>query len=245
MYFDRTIADFIAMGENIPPDKKLTLRAIKDIHDWNAREFALRPTTQTPGQSLAQMREVRNTVRKLIAEMKDSDLNRKCWMHLLMGWITVRDALIAIIVHNIAEYQKLWVRTGKRGPALSPSLTHLRLLFMMGFMNQTFKKDAAGNMKFTMTWNFSGEGGGAWTFYVADGKSTVKEEKANNPDLMMTIKPEMLQMMIAKFKSPIVLMLTGEMKVKGMGKMGMFGKLFPEPKPDQVLALDAVSLVVG
>ena len=92
MYFDKTLAGFIEMGENVPPDKKLTLRSMKDLHDWNAREFAKRPSTQTVEQSLAQMRDARDNVRKLIAGMNETGLNRKTWMHLLMGWITVRDA---------------------------------------------------------------------------------------------------------------------------------------------------------
>jgi putative sterol carrier protein len=245
MYFDKTIADFIVMGENIPPDKKLTLRSLKDINDWNAREFAKRPTTQTPEQSLAQMREARNTVRKLITGMNENDLTRKAWMHLLMGWVTVRDLLTTILVHNIAEYQKLWVRTAKRGPALSPSLIHLRLAFVMNFMGQTFNKEAAVNTQFTMTWNFTGDGGGAWTFHVADGMCTLKEEMTDKPDLIITMKPETLQLMLAKFKSPFVLMLTGEMKVKGFSAMGKMNKLFPEPKPEQVVSLSAEGLAVG
>ena len=36
---------------------------------------------------------------------------------------------------------------------------------------------------------------------------------------------------------PPLLMLTGKMKVKGLMKMGTFGKLFPEPKPDQIITV--------
>ena len=33
--------------------------------------------------------------------------------------------------------------------------------------------------------------------------------------------------------APPLLLLTGQMKVKGLGAMGTFAKLFPEPRPDQ------------
>ena len=45
----------------------------------------------------------------------------------------------------------------------------------------------------------------------------------------------MMIKMRAGMVKPTLAMLTGKIKVKGMGKMGTFGKLFHPPKPDQEL----------
>jgi len=47
------------------------------------------------------------------------------------------------------------------------------------------------------------------------------------------MKPENFHKLVAKMTPPPLLMLTGQMKIKGFGAMGTFAKLFPEPKPDQ------------
>jgi hypothetical protein len=44
---------------------------------------------------------------------------------------------------------------------------------------------------------------------------------------------------------PPLLMLTGQMKVKGLMAMGTFGKLFPEPRPDEIIAAPSGGMPVG
>jgi hypothetical protein len=47
------------------------------------------------------------------------------------------------------------------------------------------------------------------------------------------MKPENFHKLVAKMTPPPILMLTGQMKIKGFGAMGTFSKMFPEPTPDQ------------
>jgi putative sterol carrier protein len=59
-------------------------------------------------------------------------------------------------------------------------------------------------------------------------------------DLRITMKPENFHKLVAKMTPPPLLMLTGQMKIKGFGAMGTFAKLFPEPKPDAQLSPSAL-----
>src|ERR1051325_10878211 len=177
--------------------------------------------------------------------MTEADLDAKACMPLIFGWFTKRDLIQAIVVHNLAEYWKLWIRTGKKSPAPSPNAVHARLNFMMHFMPVSLNKELAAKHRLTVVWQFDGPGGGSWTFRVRDGACTVTEEHAAGADLVIRMKPETFHKIVAKMTPPPLLMLTGQMKVKGFGKMGLFGKLFPEPRPDQIIdANEAAAMVM-
>jgi putative sterol carrier protein len=235
-YFDRTMAKYLRFGAGIPDGEQLHLRSMGEVNKWNERELASRSPTHSVQDSLAAMRNSRDEVRSFLANATETDLDGRCWMPLIFGWATARDTLQAIIVHNVAEYWKLWLRTGKRGPAPSEAAIHLRLGFMMGFLPMTLNKELAAKKSFTLTWNFDGPGGGAWTFRVADGKCVVSESPASDADLTITMKPENFHKLITKMTPPPLMMLTGEMKVKGLRAMGTFAKMFPEPKPGTMLS---------
>lgn len=233
-YFDRMITKALREGPNSPPDR-MHLRSLGDLNDWNRREFAKRPAGQTAQQSLEQMRASREELRDLVRSMSEQQLDQKAWMPLIFGWAPSRSVAQASVVHNLAEYWKLWIRTGKKAPAPSPSAVHVRLDFMMRFMPASMNRELAAKTPFTAVWHFDGPGGGAWTFRVRDGACTVTEELAAPADVTITMKPETFHKIVAKMTPPPLLMLTGEMKVKGFLKMGTFGKLFPEPKPEQII----------
>jgi hypothetical protein len=81
-----------------------------------------------------------------------------------------------------------------------------------------------------------GAGGGDWTIRVADGVCYVTEGCAGAADLTMTYRDADTFLATAKnVQNPMLAMLTGKLHVQGFRNMGTFGKLFAEPKPDQVL----------
>ena len=232
-YFDGTMAKYLTGGANVPESDRLHLRSMGDLNEWNRRELAKRSPNHTVQDSLAEMRRQRDVIRRTLASMSEQDLDAKAWMPLIFGWVTARDLLQAIIVHNVAEYWKLWLRTGRHAPAPSPAAIHFRLNFMMAFMAKTVNKELAVRKPFTVVWNFEGPGGGAWTFNVADGACNVSESLPPRRDLEIVMKPENFHKLVAKMTPPPILMLTGQMKIKGFGAMGTFSKMFPEPTLDQ------------
>jgi putative sterol carrier protein len=234
-YFDGTLAKYLEYGANVPANDKLHLRSMGELNEWNRRELAKRGPTHTVADSLKEMRQSRETVRRFIERITEADLERRTWMPLIFGWTDAREVLRAIIVHNVAEYWKLWIRTGKRSPAPSPDAVHVRLDFMMKFLPVSMNRELAAKKPFVMTWNFTGPGGGTWTFNVANGQCTVETSPPSRADLTITMAPENFHKLVAKMTPPPLLMLTGQMKIKGFGAMGTFAKLFPEPKPDQII----------
>ncbi|HEX5070354.1 MAG TPA: SCP2 sterol-binding domain-containing protein [Vicinamibacterales bacterium] len=243
-YFDQMTAKSLREGANAPPDR-MHVRSVGEMHAWNRRELASRKPGHTVQDSLRLMREAREVLRRQIEGMTDQQLQGKAWMPLLFGWSPAWSVAQAAVVHNVAEYWKLWLRTGQRTPPPSPDAIHVRLDFMMRFMPAAMNKELAARTPFTAVWNFTGPGGGAWTFRVRDGQCTVSEELASPADVMLTMKPEVFHKMVAKMSSPPVLMLTGQLKVKGLGKMGTFGKLFPEPRLDQIIEPPAAGIIAG
>ena len=234
-YFDAMIAKYTLAGSDVPETDRLQIHSMGEMNEWNRRELARRSATHTVKDSLAEMRAQRDAIRALLAAMTERDLDDAAWMPLIFGWTTKRGLLQACIIHNVAEYWKLWIRTGKRRPAPSPAAVHLRLDFMMRFMPASMNQELAAKKPFVMTWNFDGPGGGAWTFNVANGSCTVTDTAEPSANLRITMKPENFHKLVANMSPPPMLMLTGQMKIRGFGAMGTFAKMFPPPRPDQRL----------
>ena len=140
-YFDCTLAKYLAYGPNVPDDDRMHLRSMGEIDEWNRREFARRAPSHGVVDSLSLMRQSRDAIRRHLQQMTEADLERKTWMPLVMGWATVRAVLQAVIIHNVAEYWKLWIKTGKRSAAPSPAAVHLRLDFMMSLMPASMNRE--------------------------------------------------------------------------------------------------------
>jgi hypothetical protein len=89
---------------------------------------------------------------------------------------------------------------------------------------------------FTALMSVGGPGGGDWTARIAGGTCTVSEERDSTADITMTYRDaDTFLTTMRGMQNPMVAMLTGRIRVRGFRNMGTFGKLFAEPKPDQVL----------
>jgi len=96
--------------------------------------------------------------------------------------------------------------------------------------------------EFTLVMSFTGPGGGDWTFRVASGTCTVAEGRADRADLILTQSPEGLVKTMAKLQNPLLALLTGRMRVRGLRALGTFGKLFPPPQPGTAFATPPTDL---
>jgi hypothetical protein len=232
-FFDRIlVAEPLKRWSQVPEQDRFLLRSLKDINEWNAREFAKRPATQTPEKSLEEMRASREAIRQTVAPWTDQDLGQPVWEPLLLGSTTAGDVLTACIVHSVGEYTELRLRLERKTPELRPTATHTRLNFMMSFMGLTVNRERAKRTPFTMVWNFTGPGGGTWTFRVANGRCSVTEERTSKAELTLRMRPETFEKLTRKMSNPMLLMFKREMKVRGFRKMRTFSQLFPEPKPE-------------
>jgi DinB family protein/SCP-2 sterol transfer family protein len=235
-YFDRqVIANGIARGQDVPTHERRVMSTMVELNDWNVRNFAGRPATQTVEQSLAQMRASRDAIRQAVAGLSDADLVRPVWSPLPGGgWQTVRSALEGCTAHTWNHLMELRLRLKRTSPAPTPSQTHRALAFYMNIFPSMCNRAQAANTHFTSVMEFTGPGGGAWSLHVADGTCCAVEERAPRPDLVLTQSYETFQATMIGAQNPVLAMLTGKIKVRGLRNMGTFGKLFPPPKPDTI-----------
>lgn len=239
-YFDRdTVAPPVERGAEVPDDVVRSIhRTARELNAWNARKFAERPPDQTVERSLEQMREAREAVRRAAARLTDGDLDRPAFVPVLgIGWRTIRVALDSCVAHTWSHVIEMRLRIGVGGRVPTGSATHRALGFFARVVCWFVDPGEAAKGPFTLTLDFTGAGGGAWTIFVRDGACSVAEGRAGRADVVLTQSPETFVKTYTQMKSPLVLMLTREMKVKGFGRMARFAKLFPPPSAvDRVVA---------
>ena len=98
-YFDKGIATAIERGGDVPEGERQLLRTMNNLHEWNTCQFAKRPPDQTVEESLRQMRQSRDEVRRVVTSLSEADLDERAWMLLIVGWTTRRLALQMCIPH--------------------------------------------------------------------------------------------------------------------------------------------------
>lgn len=237
-YFDRDVVAIpLERGLNVPKSEQKPKKTDGDLNAWNEEKFRQRPTTQTVEQSLRDMRASREFICQVIARLNDADLTRPAYMSLPGGgWVSNQVLLDSCYMHTWAHFVELRARMKKATPVLSAEQTRRGIRMLAGFMPIFLDRAAmqeVGNFTFVM--NFTGAGGVPFTVNIKDGKPHLSERFDPQAELVMTMEPEtIIKMRSGIIKAPLA-MLTGKIKVKGMGKMATFGKLFHPPRPDQEL----------
>jgi hypothetical protein len=236
-YFDHDlVVTGLERGRDVPLDEQHVQRTPRELDAWNARWFAARPADETVEQSLARMQRSRDEIRRQIERLSDDDLEAPVFLKLVgCGWVSAGALIGAGVAHTWAHYTEARLRLGRSGPLPSDDATHRTLGFFMGFMPAFASRDEAAKGPFTAVMRFEGPGGGAWTIHAADGVVTSTEGAAPNADLVMTQTADTFEKGHSKIGNPMLLMLTGQIKVKGWRHLGRFGRLMGMPRPDTVI----------
>ncbi len=247
-YFDRVmIAEALEAGPDLSESGRWQLRTMRQLNDWNAKEFAKRKPGQTPRESIAEMRAVRERIRAVLARLMNADLTRPAWNHFFdVGWSTTREALAGALQHNWSELIEFRIRMNRKTPEMPPLAEHVALASYVRFFPLFGDRQAMAKAEgFACAMEFSGPTGGAWTIRCVKGTGVVEEGKAADASMVLRMDPETFAKMFKRIQNPMLLMLTGRIKVKGLGKMGQFGKLFPPPKLDEPLLTAGAQITAG
>lgn len=232
-YFDREmIATALERGLAHRAERP-ALDTMRALNAWNAEEFAKRPPSQTTEQSLRQMRDVGDRIRKSIDALSEADLERRVWIP-LFGEASLRVALTGAIMHSWSEYMQLPIRLGRPARLPNAATTHRALDGFMRAFPMTLDRAQAAGEPFALRFRIEGEGGGAWLLRAADGDCTVREDVTSPTDLEMRMKVQTFPKLWNEMQNPMLMMLSGQIRVKGFRKMGRMQKVFPTPKPDTV-----------
>jgi hypothetical protein len=230
-YFDRECTNLVAQGTEAPTSARWLMPSEAQVNAWNARMFAQRPAGQTVAASLAQMRASRDLIRQTLAGYTDADLDNLVWSP-FFGWMSLRDGIAGITGHTFNHFMEARIRLKRSEPVLPATLVHQSLGFYLGLMERFLDQERAAGIRYTAVMEFTGFGGGAWTIRVENGHCRVSEGHAEKADLVMTQSPETFVATFARIRNPMLLMLTGKIKVKGFRALSTFGKLFPAPNAD-------------
>ena len=235
-YFDRLMVDSIQRGTDVLEAEQHVLPTYGELNAWNARKFAERPADQTPEESLREMRDSREAMRRVAASLDDPDLGRPAFIMLPgCGWLTAGAALGACLMHTWSHFVQLRSHLERDTPSADPKATHAAVAFMMGMFGMVLDRDEARDATFTAVMDFTGPGGGAWTIRVANSQCTVAEGGTDPADVVMTQTPETFELTRVGMIDPIDAMQRGLLSVQGLEKMSRFGQLFPPPTLDRVI----------
>jgi len=243
-YFDRVmVAEPLEAGEDLPAGERWSLRCMRDVDQWNAREFAKRPAGLTPEGSLVELRQVHGRVVAALGRFDDGDLDHaRVFSHFFdLGFIPLRELIETGGLHSWGELSELRWRLGRRISEPPPAVTHRSLGYYLLTMRALCQPERASR-PFTVQFEFTGPGGGCWTIRVADGACTLAEEAADRPDLTFRMSADSFNLaMIRRAVNPAVAMFTGRVRVRGLSKMPRFLRLFPQPAPDRPITVRASS----
>ncbi|HEX8857898.1 MAG TPA: DinB family protein [Actinomycetes bacterium] len=244
-YFDRVIVvEPLEAGENLPRDERWTMRSMRDIDEWNAKEFAKRPADQTPEQSLAQLRQAHDRIRTALGRFDDADLDHvRVFSHFFdLGFVSLREMVETAGLHNWGELSELKFRLRRAVPEPPRAVTHRSVGYYLLTMRGLCRPERASR-PFTIEFRITGPAGGRWTMRIANGVCTLAdEEAAERPDLALRMSPDTFNLaMIRQAINPMAAMLTGRVRVWRPTRMPMFLKLFPQPQPDQPITVRAVT----
>ncbi|NIQ77051.1 MAG: hypothetical protein GTN93_02910, partial [Anaerolineae bacterium] len=79
---------------------------------------------------------------------------------------------------------------------------------------------------------YTGPGGGSWTFRVANGQCAMSEEDAAEHDIRLSQDPVTFELTRQGKLDPMVAMQDGRLNVGGIENMERFGSLFHPPALD-------------
>lgn len=242
-HFDRElVARAIARGPNVPQGERWVFQTLDDLDRWRETSFAHRPLREPWERSIERMHASRSVIRRLIGEMPDDGLARPVWWPLPLsgGWRTAGFALEACSSHTWNHLVELrWLaRAESTSIGAIASQTHRALARYMRLMAGLMDRGRAARLsRLTAVMEFTGPGGGAWTFRIADGLCQVTEELPSSPDVVVTQSPDtFVQTMVLETRSQFLAVLTGAIKVRGpVRAVAAFRRLFPRPARDQVV----------
>jgi DinB superfamily/SCP-2 sterol transfer family len=228
-YFDRELVlGAIQRGLDVPESDRRSLLTPRAIDDWNAEEFARRAPGQTGPQALSELRDVRAQIHGLLEEMTDEDLERPVWIPLAgLGERSVRTALLSCVMHTWSELMQLRIRLKRKQSMPEATTTHMALDGFFHFMPMGLNAEAAQGREFKARFSIEGAGGGSWLIDVDDGHAETSEDVETPANLTMTMKPDGFAKMWNEMQNPMLMMLTRQIRVRGLRHMGTFGKLFP------------------
>jgi hypothetical protein len=220
-YFNQMVINGIGSdhGEKAPA-------TFQELNTWNNAHFAERPASQSGAKGLAYLHETQTALRQLAAQ---HPLETPVFLPLIIvgGWRTLKFALEYLLAHTWLHFTESHLRYNKSLPDLPASLVHSVLDFNMEMARGALRPYDLVGVNLSTVLRLTGAGGGSWTFIMRDGKCQVEKTAITLPDAEITTDiATYMKTSTYDMQSPVIALLMGKTKIKGMAGGQLFQKVF-------------------
>jgi len=220
-YFNQTVVN------NIKNDgggqARLTLQ---ELNTWNDAHFAKRPASQAGANGLAYLHETQAALRQLTAQHPPET---PVFLPLIIvgGWRSLSFALEYLLDHTWLHFTESHLRYDQNLPGLPSALVNRVLNFSMEMARGALRAEDLVGVNLVTILRLTGDGGGVWTFTMRAGNCQLEANAVPQADAEITTDiATYLKTSVHNMQSPILALLLGKTKIKGMAGGGQFQKIF-------------------
>ena len=199
---------------------------LQELNNWNDAHFAERPASQSGAKALEYLRATQVALKQ---EAMRQVPETPVFLPLIIvgGWRTLRFALEYLLAHTWLHFTESHLRFNKSLPNLPASLVHSVLNFNMEMAGGALRPDDLAGVNLATVLHLTGPGGGSWTFSMRDGKCQVEKTAPAHADTEITTDiATYMKTSTYNMQSPIIALLRGKTRIKGMAGSQQFQKIF-------------------
>ncbi len=231
-YFDHdVIAVPLEKGDKYPAEDRWLMQSLAEIAGWNRVKFDERSIDQTVEQSVEQWHTTREAIRLTLKEMTDADLDTIVFFP-FTGTASIRELLQVGIAHSWGHLTEARNRLDRDQPVPTSATRNIGAGFNVSLLS-LMANTSASTIPFELQLDFPSLS--SWHITVTNSGSTAEIGQAEGPDLTMTLTPELLFAIMNGLQNPMTAILTRKVKIKGIIRLPAFGKVFPQPGPDDLV----------
>jgi hypothetical protein len=220
-YFNQTVIDGIR--DDHDQQAKLTLN---ELNAWNDAHFTQRPVSQSGAKGLDYLHTTQATLREA-STRHAPDTPVFLPLIIVGGWRTITYALEYLLNHTWVHFTESHLRFAQRLPELPASLVNRILNFSMETAAGALRPEDLTGVDLVTILRLTGDGGGTWTFTMRDGTCNVKAQAASPTDAKITTDlATYLKTSLYNMEHPILALLMGKTRIKGMSGSQQFQKIF-------------------
>jgi len=220
-YFNQTVIN------NIKNDgggqARLTLQ---ELNTWNDAHFARRTASQAGANGLAYLHETQASLRQMATQYPPET---PVFLPLIIvgGWRSLTFALEYLLDHMWIHFTESHLRYDQSLPALPSTLVNRVLNFSMEMARGALRSEDLVGVDLVTILRLTGNGGGVWTFTMRNGKCQLEARADPHADAEITTDiATYLKTSVHNMQSPLLALLLGKTKIKGLAGGQQFQKIF-------------------
>lgn len=220
-YFNQMVLDGIKNDH-----REKVLLNLDELNIWNNAHYSERPSSLVGAKNLDYLHETQAKLKQAATQLVPET---PVFMPLIIvgGWRTLSFALEYLFNHTWSHFTESHLRYTGSPPDLPADLVYRALDFAMEMTGGMLRADDLDGVNLVTTLRLTGPGGGTWTFTMRDGKCLVEANASAQADTEITTDiTTYLKTTIYNMQSPILALLMGRTKIKGMAGSRQFQKLY-------------------